>query len=225
MNAAGIITAAVTAGQESLNEFEAKRVLSAYGVPVCREALVGDAAAAARAAAEIGYPVVVKACGAGLNHKTEAGLVKTGLADAAAVGDAAGRLAAKAPAGSGILVQEMVHGRRELMLGMKRDPQFGACVSFGLGGIFAEALADTTLALAPVSEADAADMLDRIRARGVLGPWRGMEAVDRDILVGAIVGLSRMALDHPAIVEIDVNPLVVAAGRPVAVDALVVLGG
>ena len=204
----------------TLSEYDSKRLLADYGLPVCREILATDLEMAHEAANEIGYPVVVKGCAPGLAHKTERGLVEMGVGDADQLDAAAARMLQEV---SQVLVQETVTGGRELMLGMKRDPQFGPCVSFGLGGVLSEALDDVALGLVPISEAEAQAMLDAIRAKEVLGPYRGMEPVDRDVLVRAIIGLGRAALEHPEIVEIDVNPLIVSEGRPVAVDALVVL--
>jgi len=218
-----IIQAALADGRDTLSELEALEVLAAYGVPICRAEAAADAETAVRAADAIGYPVVLKGVVAGLAHKTEMGLVAVGLETADEVRDAAARFHAAMPAGGTLLVQEMVSGAREFLLGMTRDPQFGACVSFGLGGVMAEALNDVALALSPVSAVDARAMLDRIRARALLEVWRGMPAVDVDTLVAAIVGLGRLAADHPEVAEVDVNPLVVTGARPVAVDALVVM--
>ncbi|MCP5367479.1 MAG: acetate--CoA ligase family protein [Hyphomicrobiales bacterium] len=216
--------ARILAGAGPLSEYDAKRVLAAYGLPVCREGLATTAEQAAAIAAGLGYPVVMKGCAAEVAHKTELGLVELGVADAA---DAARRFAAlraRLPAGGAVLVQETVRGRRELILGVVRDPQFGPCVSVGVGGVFAEVLDDLALRVAPVDRDEALAMLDDLRHRALLGPFRGEPAVDRDVLADALVGLSRLALDHPRVREVDVNPLIVGGdGRPVAVDALIVL--
>ena len=223
MTPSEIIERARRAGTQSLSEAESKLVLSAYGVPVTREKIATDAGEAAKAAAEIGFPVALKGNAADLAHKTEAGLVEIGLTDGDAVLDAAGRLLPKLPAGGSLLVQEMISGKREFLIGMTRDAQYGPSVSFGLGGIFAEALADTVLCLAPVSEREAIDMMAEIRASTLLGPYRGMPAVDREALAAAIRGVGEAATAHPEIAEIDINPVIIADDRPVAVDALVVL--
>lgn len=224
MTPAEIIKDAQARGARSLSEYQSKQVLAAYGVPVTAERLAVDADTAAQAAAEIGFPVALKGNAPDLAHKTEAGLVDIGLADADAVRAAAARLMAKLPPGGNLLVQEMASGKREFLIGMARDAQYGPCVTFGLGGIFAEALKDTVLRLAPVSERDALEMMDDIRAKALLGPYRGMAAVDRDALARAIIGVGAVALAHPEIAEIDVNPVIIAGDRPVAVDALIVLG-
>jgi acetyl-CoA synthetase (ADP-forming) len=207
----------------ALDEFEAKRLLAAYGVPVVGEARVADAEAAVQAAGRIGYPVVLKGCGADFAHKTEHGLVQLDLGDAAAVRGAAARMLSAMQGRGELLVQRMVSGRREFLAGMARDAQFGPVVTFGLGGIFAETLADVALRVCPVGRADALEMLEEIRTRALLGAVRGLPAVDREALAGALVGLSRLALERPDIDAIDINPLVVEGSRPVAVDALVLL--
>ncbi|UTW52765.1 acetate--CoA ligase family protein [bacterium SCSIO 12827] len=223
MTPAEIIKNARAQGSRTLSEHQSKQVLAAYGVPVTAERLAGDADTAAQAAAEIGFPVALKGNAPDLAHKTEAGLVEIGLADADEVRAAAARLMAKLPPGGTLLVQKMASGKREFLIGMTRDAQYGPCVTFGLGGIFAEALNDTVLRLAPVSERDALAMMDGIRAKALLGPYRGMAAVDRIALAQAIMGVGQAALAHPEITEIDVNPVIITGDHPVAVDALVVL--
>ena len=207
----------------ALDEFESKRLLASYGVPVVAEARVRTAEEALDAAMRLGYSVVLKGCGAAYAHKTELGLVALNLDDAAGVRRAADRLL-DAMAGEGdLLVQRMVTGGREFLAGLARDPQFGPVVTFGLGGVFAEALADVALRLCPVDPAEALAMLPEIRARALLGPVRGLPAVDREALAGILVALSRLSLERPDIVAVDINPLVVAGSQPVAVDALVLL--
>jgi succinyl-CoA synthetase beta subunit len=217
------IDAARERGETVLSEFDSKRILAAYGIPVTRESLVADADAAVNAATKIGFPIVVKGCAAGLAHKTELDLVAVGLADAMAVYDAASRLLQRLPAGADVLVQEMVPGRRELMLGLIRDSQFGPCVSLGAGGIFAEALADICFRIAPFGRVEAMSMLDELKTASVYGAARGMPAVDRNTLADALAALGNIGIEHPEIREIDINPMIVTGSRPVAVDALVVL--
>src|SRR2546422_961218 len=145
-------------GERTLSEHASKALLAGYGVPVAREALVADAEAAAHAAAEIGFPVVVKLCGDAVTHKTERSLVRLGIADAAGVRAAARELLALRRPEDGdlaLLVAEMVRGRRELIAGVVRDPQFGPCVMLGVGGILAEAIGDVVFAAAPLSAAGA----------------------------------------------------------------------
>lgn len=208
----------------ALDEFESKRLLASYGVPVVDEARARDAGEALAAAARLGYPVALKGCGAAFVHKTELGLVALNLADADALRTACERLM-QAMAGAGeLLVQPMVNGRREFLAGMSRDPQFGPVVTFGLGGIYAEVLDDVALRIAPLALDDARAMLGEIRARALLGPVRGLPAVDTEALARILVALSRLALERPDVQAVDINPLVIAGAQPLALDALVLLG-
>jgi len=207
----------------AMDEYEAKRLLASYGVPVVQEARVADEAAALAAAGAIGYPVVLKGCGPEFTHKTELGLVHLNLRDDDSLRAAAAQLRIAMQGRGELLVQQMVQGKREFLAGISRDAQFGPVVTFGLGGIFAEALADVALRVCPLTHDDALAMLDEIRARTLLGAYRGMPAVDRETLARILTGLSRLALDRPDITAIDINPLVIAGASPVAVDALVIL--
>ncbi|MCU0579910.1 MAG: acetate--CoA ligase family protein [Desulfobacterota bacterium] len=210
-------------GSASLTEFESKQVLSRYGIPVTREREVFTPEAALQAAEEIGYPVALKGAGAGLLHKTDAGLVHLNLNDAEEVGQAYGAVTGD-PAVSGVLVQEMISGQRELVAGLTRDPQFGPCAMFGLGGIFTEILQDVVFRVAPLSRWDARQMMEDLRGREILGGLRGMPPVDREALADILIALGRIGLENVAVREIDVNPLIIQRdGRPVAVDALIVL--
>lgn len=207
----------------TLSERDSKQLLAGHGVPVPGEVVSSSAEGAAREAAGIGFPVVAKLCGPKIAHKTERGLVRLGLRDQGAVVDAARSLldAATSEDGEvGILIAPMVSGLRELMAGLVQDPQFGACVMVGVGGVLAEAVADVAFRLAPVSREEAEEMIDDLASQSLLGGFRGEPAVDRSRLVDVLVGLSEVAED-PNIVSVDLNPLIVSDGVPVAVDALV----
>jgi acetyltransferase len=211
----------------TLSEHDSKSLIAAAGVPTARETLVPDAQAAVRAADALGYPVVLKLCGEAIAHKTERGLVRLGLRDADAVREAAeSLLAARRPEDGPIalLVAEQVSGRRELIAGLVRDPQLGPSVLLGLGGILAEATRDVAFASAPLTPTDARRMMRALRSAHRLGPFRGEPAVDADALAAVLVALGRLGLERPDIATVDVNPLIVVGSRPVAVDALVVLG-
>ncbi len=172
--------------------------------------------------------MALKLCGPGLAHKSERGLVRLGLGDAAAVERAAEDLLALARPEDGpveLLVAEMVAGRRELIAGLTRDPTFGPCVLLGLGGVLAEAIADVVFAAVPLGEADPARMLRELgAARLFTEPFRGEPPVDEAALARVLLGLSRLAEERPDVVSVDLNPLVVRGSEPVAVDALVELG-
>ena len=220
-----ILKAALKRNQKTLSEFDSKRVLAAYGLPVSREILVSSQSEAKAAAKKVKYPVVLKTCSADEAHKTEKGLIAVNLASQSALVDAFKLLkkrAGKSYTGD-YLVQEMVSGSREVMIGMHRDPSFGPAVMFGLGGIFTEILQDVTFRIAPLRKKDARDMLRSIRGTKILDEVRGMPAVDRDILCHALMAVGQIALDHPNIEEIDINPLIIRGTSPIAVDALIVL--
>ncbi|UCD77246.1 MAG: acetate--CoA ligase family protein [Desulfobacterales bacterium] len=219
-----IIAEALASGQTTLSEYDSKRILAEYGIPTTREFLAEDLADVEQAADRIGYPVVLKACAPAAQHKTEMGLIELGIRDAVELKRAYDRLAPKArDIGGAILVQEMIAGSRELVIGLIRDPQFGPCVMFGLGGIFTEALGDVSFRVAPLSDQDAREMPAEIQGAKILEGIRGMPPVQTDEICRCLRQLGRIGLDHPAIGEIDINPLIVRNGLPVAVDALVVL--
>lgn len=224
--AAAIIAAAQARGARTLDEFDSKRVLAAYGMAVTAEARVATLDQAVRAAKRILYPVVLKACSAEIAHKTERGLVAIGIADKMALARAFARLSGRAGKRyrGAWLVQEMVAGPREVMIGMTRDPAFGPAVMFGLGGIFAEMFGDAAFRLAPLSARDARAMLGEIKGARLLDAVRGLPAVDRARLARAIMAVGRIAADHDGIAEIDVNPLIIRGRAPVAADALIVVG-
>jgi acetyl-CoA synthetase (ADP-forming) len=209
-----------------LSEHESKRWLREYGVTTVDEALARDAAEAAERAAALGFPVALKLCAEGIAHKTERNLVRLGLADRDAVraaGEALLALRRPEERDAALLVQQMLAGRRELIIGLVRDRQFGPCVMLGLGGILAEALGDVVFRAAPLSTRDAAAMMADLRTAHLLGTFRGDPPVDRTLLAEALVGIGRLGLEHPEVLSVDVNPLIVAGARPVAVDAVVEL--
>ena len=208
----------------TLSEPDSKALLAGFGVPIAPERTVDSAADAATAAGEIGFPVVVKLAGERIAHKTERGLVRLGLPDAAAVEAAATELLAAATPEDGevrVLVAPMLRGQRELIAGLADDPQFGTTVMVGVGGVLAEAVADVSLRLVPITRVDAEEMIDDLATQALLGSFRGEPAVDRAALVDVLLALSQAAVEDPTIASADLNPLIVVDGRPVAVDALV----
>jgi acyl-CoA synthetase (NDP forming) len=215
-------------GPRTLSEAASKALLREHRVPMADDREVTTARAAVEAADAIGYPVVAKLCGASIAHKTERGLVRLRLADADAVRVAANELLATATAADGdvsLLVAAMVDGNRELIAGVVRDRQFGANVMLGVGGILAEAVADVQFRPVPITDVDAAEMIDGLATQRLIGEFRGEAAVDRDRLTSVLVGLSALAAARRDVISVDVNPLVIRAdGTPVAVDALVELG-
>jgi len=208
----------------TLSEAASKQLLAGYGVPVPDERTAPSVELAAAAAEAIGYPVVAKLCGPAIAHKTERGLVRLGLRDEDAVRAAAAQLLDRARPEDGaveLLLAPMVRGVRELIAGLVRDPQFGPCVMLGVGGVLAEAVADVAFRLVPLSELDADELVDDLATQALFGAFRGEPAIDRDALRAVVLGLSRLAVERPDVVAVDINPLIVVDGRPVAVDALV----
>ena len=221
-----VIEQALKKGQSALSEYESKQLLAKYGIPITVERLAKTADDATAAAAEIGYPVVLKACGPEITHKTERELVVLGVRNSEELRFAFDKINTNLgdTPSEGVLVQQMISGERELVIGLIRDPQFGPCVMFGLGGIFTEILKDTSFRVAPITEEDALQMMDDIRAKDILGPVRRMAPADKPQLAKALVGLGQIGIEQDDVAEIDVNPLIIAQdGSPVAVDALVVL--
>jgi acetate---CoA ligase (ADP-forming) subunit beta len=208
----------------TLSEAASKDLLGAFGVPFPDERVVASADEAVAAADDLGYPVVAKLGGVGIAHKTERGLVRLGLGSAGAVREAAASLVAAARADDGevhLLVAPMLRATRELIAGLNDDPQFGMTVMLGVGGILAEAVADVTFRLVPITRVDAEEMIDDLRLQALLGPFRGEPAVDRGTVADVLVALSEAAASRLDIASADLNPLLVVDGRPVAVDALV----
>lgn len=218
-----LLLKAVQSGQQALSEYESKRVVAAAGVPITQEVLVHSRSEAMDQAARIGFPVVLKGSSPMLTHKTEMGMVCVNLKDREDAAQAYDKLVGKGIDLDGVLVQKMVKGNREFVIGLIRDPHFGPCVMFGIGGIFTEAMKDVSFRVAPLTETDAQEMIREIRAVKLLDAFRGENAVDRDVLVKALVGIGNLGLTCDEIAEIDINPLIVMEGRPVAVDALVIL--
>jgi acetate---CoA ligase (ADP-forming) subunit beta len=220
-----IIQAALKKSQETLSEYDSKRLLKSYGFPIVRERLVDSRASAVKAAKEIGLPVVLKGCSPDITHKTEKKLIEVDLRSFKEVEKAYDSILKRAKGSSldGILVQKMVKGSRELVIGMVRDPQFGPCVMFGLGGIFTEVLKDVVFRVAPLERRDALEMIKEIKGAAVLGAFRGMPSVDTDLLASMLVNAGKLGLENDSVKEIDVNPLIISGNKPIAVDALVVL--
>ena len=219
-----IINKAVKNRQKCLSEYESKQVLDSVGIKITQEKLVQTKEDALAAANEIGYPVVMKGCSHTLTHKTEMGMVKLGIINDESMLKAYDEITAVDIELDGVLIQEMVNGTREFVIGLHRDPQFGPCVMFGLGGIFTEVLKDATFRVAPLTEDDASEMIEEIKAKALLGSFRGDVAVDKEKLVKALVGIGEIGVAFSSVAEIDVNPLIISDGIPVAVDGLVVLG-
>ncbi|HEY2543110.1 MAG TPA: GNAT family N-acetyltransferase, partial [Gaiellaceae bacterium] len=197
-----------------LEPAQARRLLEAYGLPVVPERVVDSVDAAAAAATELGFPVVVKSAAAGA-HKTESGGVALNLGDEAEVRAAAERI------GLPVLVQPMVRGGAELLAGAVQDPVFGPLVAFGPGGVFAELIGQAQFRLAPLSDLDARELVRGGKAGRLVAGFRGAPPADEDALVDLLVRLARLVEDVPEVAELDLNPVLALSDRCVAVDARV----
>lgn len=193
-------------------------LLTAWGLPVAPWRLAQDAEAAVAAATALGFPAVLKAVRTGLVHKTEVNAVRLGLKDAAAVRDAFNSLADTLGPGPALVQVQAARGV-ELMLGAVRDPTFGPLMVFGLGGVWAEALDDVALRLAPISAAEALRGLGELRGGALLDGLRGAPGVDREALGALLSKLSMAVARAPWCAELDLNPLIASGNRFVIVDA------
>jgi len=218
-----IIQRALANGQKTLSEYESSLVIKSADVEVAPAALARTRNEAGQMAEKLGYPIVMKGCSAELAHKTEAGMVKLNVGNSDEAVRVFDELMDKIKGLDGVLIQKMVTGSREFVIGLSRDPQFGPCVMFGLGGILTEALKDVTFRVAPLSKEDALEMIDEIKTKKILGEFRGSPSVDREALAKALVGVGELGMKYDSIAEIDINPLIISGNKPVAVDALVVL--
>jgi acyl-CoA synthetase (NDP forming) len=220
-----LIHKAIKEGRSTLSEHESKRILAAYGIPVTREMLVTDMKGLQTAIRDIGYPLVIKGCSPETTHKTEKGLIRIDVRNEEEARVAYKEItAAMGEDHTAVLVQELIRGQRELVIGMTREPQFGPCVMFGLGGIFTEILEDVSFRVAPVEKSEALAMMQEIKGHRILEAVRGMEPANLDRLADMVITVGQIGLDHESVKEIDMNPVILCKGEPVAADALVVLG-
>jgi acyl-CoA synthetase (NDP forming) len=218
-----IIENAIARGAENLNEYESKRFLATYGIPITREAIARSEEEVAAKASKIGYPVVLKGSDEAFLHKADLNLIALSLKDEKSVRRAYHQLVSRSKTKlKEVLVQEMIEEQRELMVSLYRDPQFGPCVMFGLGGIFTEIVEDIVFRVAPLTRKDAMEMLAEIKGEKILESFRGNPPIDRDKMTDILLALSQIGKEQPAIREIDVNPIKLVNGKPVAVDALVI---
>jgi acetyltransferase len=216
---------ALAAAAGTLGLLDLAPLLDAYGIPVARTELAGTAADAARAAERLGFPVALKVVSPGIAHKTDVGGVRLGLGTAGQVREAAeamlGAVRAARPGAAvrGFAVQAMAAPGKELLVGAVTDAQFGRLVMVGFGGVYVEVLRDTAARLAPVSPAEAEQMLDELRLAPLLRGVRGETPVDRQALGDAIARFTRLAVDWPELVELELNPVIARPDGVVAIDA------
>ena len=213
----------LTAETGTLDEYNSKQILSVCNIPVVEEKILSDSGEAKKIADEFGFPVVLKGLVPGEIHKTELGLVRTGISSAEAAAAVFSELHRKMSNGGSVLIQKQIQGDPELIAGLIRDPQFGPCVMCGFGGILAEVMADSVFAAAPLNKPEALALIGRLKTQKLLNGFRGYPPVDRDALADILVRLGDLAAAFEQIKEIDINPLIVCEGIPVAVDATIIL--
>jgi acetyltransferase len=206
---------------------DARALLAAYGIPAVGARMASSEAAAVAAAAAVGYPVALKIVSPDIIHKSDVGGVVVDVRDEEELRKAytgmLERVRAEAPAAriAGVQVEQYVKGGVETIVGMSTDPTFGAVLMFGLGGIYVEALKDVTFGVQPVSDIDARTMVTSIRSASILEGMRGEPPSDIPLLVEVLQRISQLVEDHPAIVELDINPFVVFEKGGVALDVRV----
>ncbi|MBX3082031.1 MAG: acetate--CoA ligase family protein [Anaerolineae bacterium] len=217
-------------GRVTIGDAESREILSAYNMRIPQAELAATADEAVALADKIGYPVVLKIASPDILHKTDVGGVKVNLQNASEVRDAFDLIVYRAqryvPGALiwGCLVQEMLpKGGLEILVGMNRDPQFGPLVTFGLGGIYVEALKDVTFRVAPFDRKAAMEMLGEIRAHALIDGVRGQKPYDKEAIVDTLLRISQLVTDFPNIVEMDINPLMVYEKGAVALDMRLVL--
>ncbi len=215
-----------------LPEFSARELLSAYGVPFASARLARTVEEAVQFADQTGYPVVLKVASPDISHKTEVGGVRVGIPTAAelrtAWAEMSASVAAKAPAArvEGFEVEKMIHGGKEVLVGLQRDPRFGPVIVFGMGGIYVEVLRDVTFRLAPFDQTEAEEMVASVRAFPLLQGVRGEKPSDLPALYSILGRVGQLALDLPRVQELDLNPVIVCpeGEGAFAVDARLVIG-
>jgi acetyl coenzyme A synthetase (ADP forming)-like protein len=217
-------------GRTTLTEEEGKDVLRAYGIKAPREAVVTRRDKVIQAAREIGYPIVMKVSSPDIAHKTDVGGVITGISNDRAAKNAFDQIYAninkRMPQAriGGVIIEEMVEGE-EVIVGVTCDPQFGPFITFGLGGLYVEVLKDVSHRLAPITVAEAKQMISEVKSYPILLGTRGRKALDINAVADTIVRVSQISQDFEEIQEIEINPLMVQENGCIAVDALVVISG
>jgi acyl-CoA synthetase (NDP forming) len=224
-----IISRAVKDGRKSLLETEAKIVCKEYGIPVTRFELAKDEEGAIRSADSMGYPVVLKIVSPDIIHKSDIGGVMVNLKDSKEVRSAYNQILSNVRKHDararmvGILVQEMAPASTEVIVGSTKDPQFGPAVMFGLGGVFVEVLKDVTFRIAPITEVDAREMIEQVKAYPLLRGYRGSPPADEKAIVEILLATSKLVMEHPEIKELDLNPILVYEKGAKTVDARIIL--
>ena len=218
-------------GNGTLMIHQALEVCRGYGIPVAEWATASSPEETVEAAERVGYPLALKVLSPHISHKSDVDGIALGIEDGEslkrAYGEMLSRVQEKAPNVplEGFLLQRMVSGGREVILGGKRDPSFGPVVMFGLGGVYVEVFDDVAFRVAPLTREDAKEMIAEVKGSRLLRGIRGEKPSDVEAVVDGLLRLSQLLQDFPAIVEVDINPLIVLEKGALAVDARIVLSG
>ena len=224
-----ILEKVVEDGRKNLLENEAKTVCMEYGIPVTKFKLAKNEVEAVKAADEIGYPVVLKIVSPNIIHKSDVGGVILNLTNSNEVQSAYKRILENVNAKKkeakilGVLVQEMAPPSTEVIVGAIKDPQFGHALMFGLGGVFVEVLRDVTFRIAPVTEADAREMITEVKGYPLLRGYRNIPPADTDAIADILLKTSKLVTENPEIKELDLNPIIVYEKGAKTVDARIIL--
>lgn len=203
---------------------EAMELLQAYGVSVSDYQAVYQKEGLPQALKKVGFPVAMKVISSDISHKSDAGGVMLHIDSLKKAEEAYDRMMSLAPENkNGVLLQKMVSGGKEVILGAKRDPSFGPVVLFGLGGIYVEVLRETSLRVAPINRSEAAEMISEMRGSAILKGVRGEKPSDIDALIEMLLRLSQLMVDFPEIEGIDINPVMALEKGAIAVDARILL--
>jgi acyl-CoA synthetase (NDP forming) len=227
--AAGIVENARKEGRTILTEVEAKQMLEAGGVPVSPARLAKTADEAAKVAAELGFPAVLKIVSPQITHKSDVGGVALGLASADDIRSAFDRIVASAKQHvpnatiDGVAVQRMERQGIEVIVGVTKDPQFGPVLMFGLGGVLVEVLKDVAFRVIPIEQRDAQQIIEDIKGYPVLQGYRGQDPADISALQALLLKVSSFIESHPEVAELDLNPVFAYKDGAIAVDARIVL--
>ncbi|HID27555.1 MAG TPA: acetyl-CoA synthetase [Methanosarcinales archaeon] len=211
-----------------LTEYESKKLLSKYGIPVTKEFIAKNTKEAIQFAEQIGFPVAMKIVSKEITHKSDSGCVLLNI-DLDEVEEGFNTIINNAnkhvpyPTIDGVLISEMVQSGIETIVGVKRDPQFGAVIMFGLGGIFVEVFKDVSLRVAPITKFDAINMIKEIKGYKILKGFRGCKEYDIDSVVDVLLSVSKISEEINNLLELDINPLIVQEKGVVAVDARILL--
>lgn len=213
---------AIRSRQRVLTEFDALQIIGSYDVHVPETRYEEDTGKIGDIGDEMGYPVVVKAAGKKLLHKSDIGGVELNVRNRDDLMKHAERFLGFDGV-SGVIIQKQIPGFREFICGLKKDPKFGNCLMFGLGGVLTEVLNDVTFRLAPITSSDAEEMVTEIRASKILRSLRGEGQIVTSELTKILMAISKLGQEYKEIILVDLNPIkVTPEGRAIVVDALII---